>query len=98
MTLFGQLIVGKKVILQATLTGGPRYMFERQQDVMSYVCLNGRSDLQTGTAEAKAFVEIWSLWTIANMVILYTFSKQRLASCTYSSLADKIKQNNTRSH
>lgn len=37
--------VGQKTVLPATFTGGPRYMFERQQDAMSYVRLYGRPDL-----------------------------------------------------
>lgn len=37
--------VGQKVVLPATFTGGPRYMFERQQDAMAYVRLYGRPDL-----------------------------------------------------
>ena len=37
--------VGQKVILPATFCGGPRYMFERQQDAMVYFRKFGRSDL-----------------------------------------------------
>ena len=29
--------VGQRVILPSSFTGGPRYMFERQQDAMIYV-------------------------------------------------------------
>ena len=37
--------VGQKVILRATFCGGPRYMFERQQDAMNYVRKVGRAGL-----------------------------------------------------
>ena len=37
--------VGQKVILPASYCGGPRYMFERQQDAMTYVRKFGRPDL-----------------------------------------------------
>ena len=34
-----------RTILPATFTGGPRYMFERQQDAITYVREYGRPDL-----------------------------------------------------
>ena len=37
--------VGQKVALPATFTVDPRYMYERQQDAMSYVRIYGRPDL-----------------------------------------------------
>ena len=37
--------VGQKVILPVTFCGGPRYMFERQQDAMAYVRKLSRPDL-----------------------------------------------------
>ena len=37
--------VGQRVVLPATYTGGPRYMFERQSDAMAYVRRMGRADL-----------------------------------------------------
>lgn len=37
--------VGQMVILPASFTGGPRYMHERTQDAMTYVCHYGRPDL-----------------------------------------------------
>ena len=30
--------VGRRIVLPSTFTGGPRYMHERQQDAMTYVC------------------------------------------------------------
>ena len=36
---------GQKVVLPATFTRGPRYMYERQQYAMSYVRIYGRPDL-----------------------------------------------------
>lgn len=36
---------GQRVVLPATYTGGPRYMFERQSDAMAYVRRMGRADL-----------------------------------------------------
>ena len=35
---------GQKVIFPATFCGGPRYMFERQQDAMAYVSKFGPPD------------------------------------------------------
>ena len=37
--------VGRNIILPSTFTGGPRYMHEHQQDVMSYVRKYGHPDL-----------------------------------------------------
>jgi len=37
--------VGRRFVLPATFTGGPRYVHERQQDAMSYVRLYGHPDL-----------------------------------------------------
>ena len=37
--------VGQRIILPSTYYGGPRYMFEKQQDAMSYVRKFGRPDL-----------------------------------------------------
>ena len=34
--------VGQKVVLPVTFTGGPRYMYERQQDAVSSVRIYGR--------------------------------------------------------
>ena len=34
--------IGQKVVIPATFTGGRRYMYERQQDAMSYVRIYGR--------------------------------------------------------
>ena len=36
---------GRKIILPSSYTGGPRYMFEKQQDAMCYVRKYGRPDL-----------------------------------------------------
>ena len=36
--------VGQRVVLQATYTGGPRYMHEKQNDAMAYVRRMGRAD------------------------------------------------------
>ena len=37
--------VGQKVVLPAIFSGDPRYMYERQQDAMSYVRIYGQPDL-----------------------------------------------------
>ena len=37
--------VEQKIILPATFCGGPRHMFERQQDAMAYARKLGRPDL-----------------------------------------------------
>ena len=37
--------VGQRIILPATYCGGPRYMFEKQQDAMCFVRTYGRPDL-----------------------------------------------------
>ncbi|XP_065918817.1 uncharacterized protein [Dysidea avara] len=37
--------VGRRVILPSSFTGGPRYMYERQQDAMTYVRKYGHPDL-----------------------------------------------------
>ena len=37
--------VGCRVVLPSSFTGGPRYMFERQQDAMCYVRKYGRPDI-----------------------------------------------------
>ena len=50
--------VGQKVVLPATFTGGPRYMFERQQDAMSYVRMYGRPDLFITMTTNPKWVEI----------------------------------------
>ena len=49
--------VGQKVILPATFCGGPRYMFERQQDVMAYVRNFGRPDLFITVTKKKTQVD-----------------------------------------
>ena len=46
--------VGQGVVFPATFTGDPRYMYESQQDAMSYVRIYGRPDLFiTMTTNAK---------------------------------------------
>ena len=50
--------VGKRVILSATFTGGPRYMHERQQDAMSYVRLYGHPDLFITVTTNPKWIEI----------------------------------------
>lgn len=37
--------LGQRIILPSSYTGGPRYMFEKQQDAMCYVRQYGRPDL-----------------------------------------------------
>ena len=37
--------VGQKVVLPASFTGGPRYIYERQQDAKSYVRIYGYPEL-----------------------------------------------------
>ncbi|XP_071575058.1 uncharacterized protein [Temnothorax nylanderi] len=37
--------LGKMVVLPSSFTGGPRYMYERTQDAMTYVRYHGRPDL-----------------------------------------------------
>ena len=50
--------VGRKVVLPAIFTGGPRYMHECQQDAMSYVRLNGHPDLFITVTTNPNWVEI----------------------------------------
>ena len=50
--------VGQKVILPATFCGGPRYMFERQQDAMAYVRNFGRPDLFITVTTKPKWTEI----------------------------------------
>ena len=50
--------LGKRVVLPATFTGGPRYMHERQQDAMSYVRLYGHPDLFITVTRNLSWVEI----------------------------------------
>ena len=50
--------VGQRVILPATFTGGPRYMFERQQDAMTYVQKYGRPDLFITMTTNPKWIEI----------------------------------------
>ena len=55
--------VGQKVVLPATFTVGPRHMYERQEDAMSYARIYGRPDLfitmttNTKWAEIKTNLE-----------------------------------------
>ena len=50
--------VGRRIVLPATFTGGPRYMHERQQDAMSYVRLYGHPDLFITATTNPNWVEI----------------------------------------
>ena len=50
--------VGQKVILPATFCGGPRYMFERQKDAMSYIRKSGRPDLSIKVTTNPKWPEI----------------------------------------
>ena len=50
--------VGQKFVLPATFTRGPRYMYERQQDAMSYVRIYGRPDLFITMTTNQTWTEI----------------------------------------
>lgn len=52
--------VGQRVILPSTYCGGPRYMFEKQQDAMSYVRKFGRPDLFITVTTNPSWEEITS--------------------------------------
>ena len=50
--------VGQKVVLPATFTGDPRYMYERQQDAMSYVRIYGQPDISITMTTNPKWAEI----------------------------------------
>ena len=50
--------VGQEVVLPDTFTGGPRYMYERQQDAMSYVRIYGRPDLSITMTTNPKWIKI----------------------------------------
>ena len=53
--------IGRRVILPATYTGGPRYMHERSQDAMTFVTTHGRPDLFITFTCNPTWTEITSL-------------------------------------
>ncbi|GFR98287.1 hypothetical protein ElyMa_004497600 [Elysia marginata] len=50
--------IGQRIILPSSFVGGPRYMFERQQDAMCYVRKYGRADLFIKMTTNPNWVEI----------------------------------------
>ena len=50
--------VGQRIVLPSSFVGGPRYMFERQQDAMCYVRKYGRADLFVTMTTNPNWVEI----------------------------------------
>ncbi|KAL8624599.1 hypothetical protein ACOMHN_045134 [Nucella lapillus] len=52
--------IGRLIILPSSFTGGPRYMFERTQDAMTYVRKYGRPDLFVTFTANPSWMEITS--------------------------------------